>query len=223
MLFDIDLTLIRTDGAGRAAMTEAIRRLYGIDNPTDGIRFDGRTDHAIFLEAIDRHGLANGDGQEAYRRVTAEYVAMLPASLRARGGTVLPGVSVVLDALEAAGVAVGLATGNMRAGAQAKLSHFDLWHRFAGGGFGDATSNRGEVVSQAIVEVAGAVGIEPDPHDALVIGDTPLDVAAAHQAGARALAVATGSYDVAALRDNGAEYVVADLSDTPALREILLG
>ena len=223
VLFDIDLTLVRTDGAGRAAITEAFRRLFGLENPTEGIRFDGRTDHAIFMETIRLHGLANGDPPGVYRQTTDAYLAELPGFLQAKGGQVLPGVVELLDALSEDGSPVGLATGNLRRGAMAKLGHFGLWERFAAGGFGDDTSVRAEVVAAAIHNLAAAAGCDPDPAMCVVIGDTSLDVAAAHAAGAKAMAVATGSYDMAALRESGAEYVVADLSGTATVLEMLVG
>ncbi len=222
LLFDIDLTLVTTHGAGRAALTEAFRQLFGIDDPTAGIRFDGRTDHAIFTETIAVNGLGdNGNG--VYERVVEGYLARLPAFLRAKGGGPLPGVGSLLDALATEGAPVGLATGNMRRGAQAKLGHFGLWERFAAGGFGDHTSERAEVVRSAIANLAAAAGHDPDPAACVVIGDTPLDVAAAHAAGARAMAVATGAHTVEALRESGAEYTVSDLGDTAAMMEMLLG
>jgi phosphoglycolate phosphatase len=46
-----------------------------------------------------------------------------------------------------------------------------------------------------------------------VIGDTPLDIEAAHAVGCTAIAVATGHYDRAALRDAGAEHVLATLEE----------
>ena len=49
--------------------------------------------------------------------------------------------------------------------------------------------------------------------DAIVIGDTPLDVRCAAAAGARSIAVATGGYDEAALRARGADAVLPDLGD----------
>ncbi len=223
VLFDIDLTLVRTNGAGRAAMTEASRRLFGIENPTEGISFDGRTDYAIFMEAIQLNHLAGGDPAAVYRQATEAYLEMLPGFLVSRGGEVLPGVADLLDALLAEGVPVGLATGNLRRGAMAKLGYFGLWERFSAGGFGDDTPNRSEVVTAAISNLATAAGVDPNPASSIVVGDTPLDVAAAHAAGAKAVAVATGSYDMAALRASGARHVVPDLSETAALIEILLG
>ena len=55
------------------------------------------------------------------------------------------------------------------------------------------------------------------PRDAVVIGDTPLDVGCAAHVGARSLAVATGSHSVEELRAAGADVVLQDLSDTDAV------
>lgn len=222
VLCDIDLTLVTTHGAGRSAMTEAFRQLFGIDDSTRGISFDGRTDHAIFLETLARHGLATGNGA-AYQQAVEGYLHHLPAALRAKGGQVLPGVIDLLDALQREEIPVGLATGNMRRGARAKLSHFGLWERFAAGGFGDATADRSEVVAMAIAGLAAAAGVTADPAACIVIGDTPLDVEAAHRAGARALAVATGSHPVDALSASGAEWVLPGLAATGDLLRILRG
>jgi phosphoglycolate phosphatase-like HAD superfamily hydrolase len=221
ILFDVDLTLIRTNLAGRAAMTEAFRGLFGVDDATAGISFDGRTDRAIFEEAIALHGLANGDLPAVYERVIRAYLEALPAALAARSGGVLPGVEALLDALRGR-AAVGLATGNMRLGAKAKLAHFGLWERFAAGGFGDDTPVRAHLVRLAIENLAAAAGVDPDPGQAVVIGDTPLDVEAARLAGARAMGVATGSYTVEGLRESRADFVVPDLA-TPGTLEMLLG
>jgi phosphoglycolate phosphatase-like HAD superfamily hydrolase len=57
--------------------------------------------------------------------------------------------------------------------------------------------------------------------DAWIIGDTPADVACGRPVGARALAVATGSYSVPELQATGAELVFADLSDTRRVLEAL--
>ena len=56
----------------------------------------------------------------------------------------------------------------------------------------------------------------------VVIGDTPLDVQCAIAAGARSVAVATGSYDEAALRGTKADAVVADFEETDTVVELLL-
>jgi phosphoglycolate phosphatase-like HAD superfamily hydrolase len=223
LLFDIDLTLIHTDGAGRRAMTTAFQRLYGIAEPTRGIVFEGRTDHAIFMEAIALNALADGDLEGVYRRTIEAYLDELPRSMVATGGgRVLPGVAKLLDELDSRGVVYGLATGNLRQGAAIKLGHYGLWERFAAGGFGEDSPVRADVVRRGIEALASVVGVDPGPENAVVVGDTPLDIEAAHLAGAVALGVGTGSYGVEQLRASGADHALSDLADTERVLTILL-
>ncbi len=220
ILFDIDSTLIATNHAGRVAMERAFLRVFGVSDVTVGVSFDGRTDRAIYLEVIERHGLGSGDTSAAFRAASEAYLDEIGPALRERSGHILPGVEALLAALEG-GPRPGLATGNIRDGAKAKLGHFDLWERFAAGGFGDDSAIRADLVRDGITSLAEALGIEPDPGDCIVLGDTPLDVEAAHGAGARAVGVATGRYSVEELRAGGADWALPDLSDTTLVLSIL--
>ena len=56
----------------------------------------------------------------------------------------------------------------------------------------------------------------------VIIGDTPADVTCGNGIGARAVAVATGSYDTEILRAAGAAAVFQDLSDTRRVVEAIL-
>ncbi|MFN8616618.1 MAG: haloacid dehalogenase-like hydrolase [Dehalococcoidia bacterium] len=225
LLFDIDLTMVKTQGAGRAAMELAFAREFGIEKATEGILFDGRTDRGIFFETLERHGRGGEALIPNYARFAEAYLELLPGWIVQKGGgVVLPGVHDLLAALETRDEAVlGLATGNMRRGAAHKLGHFGLWERFAGGGFGDDHTVRADLVRAGIEELAGLFSFDPDLANVVVLGDTPLDVEAAHAAGARALGVATGRFSVEELKASGAEFAVQDLSDTRAVLEMLLG
>jgi phosphoglycolate phosphatase-like HAD superfamily hydrolase len=57
--------------------------------------------------------------------------------------------------------------------------------------------------------------------DVIIVGDTPDDVACGRPIGARTVAVATGSYDTAALRATGAAYVFETLADTAAVLDAI--
>jgi len=224
LLFDIDMTLISTLRAGRTAIDAAFQQEFGVTDAIADIAVDGRTDYAIFTEIIANCGAApDGNLHAAFDRVARAYLEHLPKTIAERKGQILPGVIDLLDAVRETHPALGLATGNMARGAQIKLTHFGLWERFSAGGFGDNDAVRAEVVAQGIRALAGCIGCDADPAQALVIGDTPLDVEAAHHAGAKALAVATGKYDVATLQSSGADWVLPDFSDTAAALAILRG
>jgi len=171
---------------------------------------------------IERHGVTDGSLEAAVSAFAEAYLAEFPRSLAEKGGRVLPGVPELLDALDHEVPGFGLATGNLRRGAAAKLGHFGLWERFAGGGFGDSHSVRAELVRRASPSCE-ALRVGADPANTIVLGDTPLDVEAAHRAGAKALGVGTGRFTAVELLAGGAEFAVDDLSDTARVLEILLG
>ena len=56
----------------------------------------------------------------------------------------------------------------------------------------------------------------------IVIGDTPFDIECARVAGAISIAVATGGHSVEELRAAGADFVLADLSDTQRVLALLI-
>jgi phosphoglycolate phosphatase len=192
LLFDIDGTLIRSGGAGKAAMEAALRTAFGVREIRDGIPYSGRTDPGIARELLTIHDIeptpANVD------RLKSEYLAHLPAKLKRIRGTVLPGIE---DALrrERCGAVVGLLTGNIRAGAQIKLRHYGLWDYFPFGGFADDLTDRDEVARRALAEAEVHVGRPVVSSDVWVIGDTPLDVQCARAIGAKAVVVATGWHE----------------------------
>src|SRR5947209_15845112 len=135
---------------------------------------------------------------------------------------VLPGIVELLRTLAGRDdVHVGLLTGNLRDGAQAKLGHFGLFEHFAFGGFGDRHFDRDDVAREALAEVRQCVGPLCTADRIWVIGDTPLDVRCARAIGARAVAVATGLHTCADLAPTQPDLLLADLSDpAPLLRLI---
>ena len=189
LLFDIDGTLIRSGGAGKAAMEAGLRAEFGLKELHDRVSYSGRTDTGIARELLAIHGLEPTDAN--VERLKAAYLAHLPGSLRRRGGTVLPGIAEALKR-ERQGAVVGLLTGNIRAGAEVKLRHFGLWDHFPFGGFADGLDDRDDVARRALAEAERHVGRAIDPNDVWVIGDTPLDVKCARAIGAKAVVVQTG-------------------------------
>jgi len=221
-LFDVDKTLVDSRGAGSRAMNLAFAQLFGIDQGFAGIGFAGRTDTAIFRDAVGVHGL-DGEFPALLARFQETYYSILPRALSEVQAHVLPGVREVLAGLQAApGAFLGLATGNFREAAHLKLEPFGLYDFFLAGGFADDSEDRAEVVAIAIERLAEASG-GPDPREVYVIGDTPLDIAAAEANGARSVAVATGFFSVDELTAAGAGLVFPDFSSWQAVLDALLG
>jgi phosphoglycolate phosphatase-like HAD superfamily hydrolase len=136
---------------------------------------------------------------------------------------VLPGVRELLDALQPRpDVFLGLLTGNYEQGARIKLEYFDLWRYFRCGAYGDDSLDRHALVPVAVARSLEAGCPAVDPRDVVIIGDTPLDVACARDAGVNCLAVATGGYGVDALRAAGASVVFDSLAATDAVLAALV-
>ena len=189
LLFDIDGTLIRSGGAGKAAMEAGLRTAFEIDEIRDGVPYSGRTDTGISRELLASHGIEPSDTN--VERLKSAYLAHLPEMLRRKGGEVLPGIEAALLG-ERQGAVIGLLTGNIRAGAEIKLRHFGLWDHFPFGGFADGLDDRDDVARRAKLDAERHVGKKINPADIWVIGDTPLDVKCARAIGAKAVVVETG-------------------------------
>lgn len=224
VLLDVDGTLVHAGGAGRRSIERALQLRCG---PCDGalaaLRLDGMTDRLIVREGLALLGEPFSD--EACDAVLAAYLEHLRAEIGGPGYAVLPGVVPLLEALAARGAAYGLCTGNLLEGARLKLARggLDRWFAWDGeaiGGFAEDGEARERVVEAALRRAAARLGRAVSPGEALVVGDTPRDVAAAHAVGCAALAVATGRFGLAELRATGADHVAPDLADPGALRAI---
>jgi len=223
-LFDIDNTLLNSGGAGAKAMTLAFEEIFGVPDAFAGIEYTGRSDIAIFRDAALAHDIdTNGQFPELLARFREAYFRALPQTLRQTTGRVMPGMPEVLAALEATPRAhVGLATGNFSLSARLKLEYYGLERFFQAGGFGEDSDERAEIVARAIERVA-ALADDTGPHSTFVIGDTPLDVAAALANGVVAVGVATGTFSVDALKEAGAGLVFPDFSRWRDVVAALLG
>ena len=219
-LFDIDGTLVWTHGAGGRAMRRALTTVVGSAGP-EHHRYDGKTDKQIVREAMVLDGLDAAVVESLMDDVLAHYLAELATELdRADHGVeLLPGVLEVLDAIERRDdIVLGLLTGNLVAGAACKLRAVGVDPaRFVVGAFGNDHELRHELPPIARRRAMDHLGRHVPSDACVVIGDTPNDVACARPMGARAIAVATGNYDVDALAACEPHAVFANLSDTAAV------
>jgi phosphoglycolate phosphatase-like HAD superfamily hydrolase len=218
VLFDIDNTLLYSGGAGSFAMNAAFNELFGVSDGFARVEFSGRTDLYILEQGLAEHGIAGG-AEEHLAAFTARYYELLPEALSQREGHLMPGFPELLSALREAGVRLGLATGNFSESAGIKLQYYGIAGFFEGGGFGEVSPDRSEVVAAAI----RAVGNGARPADILVVGDTPHDVTSALANGVIGAGVATGKFTVEELRDSGAALVYQDFADWQAVASELAG
>jgi phosphoglycolate phosphatase len=213
ILFDIDGTLISSGGAGAESWRRAFDELYDI--PADIGKF---TDAGMTDPEVGRLTFANVIGREPTAEEMATLMARRQAALPAavaesKGYKVLPGVEETLKQLSDAGFLLGLTTGGTEAAGHTKLERGGLNQFFSFGGYGSDSPDR-TVLTRRAIERAGEVLKRPvDPKRVLVVGDTPLDIEAAHAAGAVAVGVATGNHSEDDLRRAGADYVLGTLEE----------
>jgi phosphoglycolate phosphatase-like HAD superfamily hydrolase len=218
-LFDIDGTLLASGGAGKAAMESALEGEFGISLSAH-VPYSGRTDRAIARDLLRSHDIP--DTPENWHKLRAGYLSRLPHTLQRHQGRILPGIQELLqELLGRSGVALGLLTGNIQAGARTKLGHYQLADHFAFGGFGDEHFDRDDVAREALRAVHHRVGPHVAPERVWVIGDTPLDVRCARAIGAKVVAVATGMHSVEQLKATGPDLTLADLSDPSLFLNLL--
>jgi phosphoglycolate phosphatase len=216
VLWDVDGTLVDTAGHGRHAFQEAFEAVVG--RPPEPVEFAGRTDHEIALAML-------GGSRDRLPRVLEELEAALAARREAMRseGHAYPGVRETLEALDRQdGVVQSLLTGNVQANAALKVSAFGLerWLDFEVGAFGsDPHERRSDLVAVARERTASKYS---EPTAVALVGDTPLDIMAAREAGARAVAVAGGFAALDALRAARPDALLLDLRDSEhAVRAIL--
>ena len=226
VLFDIDGTLLWTDGAGRRAIHDALMEVFGSTGPADHW-FDGKTDRQIVRELMRLDGHDDAWIDARMDALLDRYAANLARELAAPGHNpkLYDGVTELLDALEArADVMLGLLTGNLEVGAMGKLRAVGLDpSRFRVGAYGSDHELRPELPAIAQRRACEALGIELAGPDVVVIGDTPADIACGRSIGARAIGVATGRYGVDELRTHGPAAVFEDLTDTAAVVATIVG
>ena len=207
-LFDIDGTLLHANGSGRGAFDAVMAEQHGIANASEGIRYGGKTDPAIVRE-IFRARLQREATTAEIDAFLDAYIPRLAAMLAEQGVEVFDGVVDTLAWL-APRARLGVATGNIRRGADAKLAAARLDGHFELGGYGCDSAVRAELVARAI-ERGRASG---EVREVIVVGDTIHDISAARACNATVVAVTTGADPASAL--GHADAVFTSLAELPA-------
>ncbi|MSR06743.1 MAG: HAD family hydrolase [Gemmatimonadetes bacterium] len=226
VLFDIDGTILWTDGAGRRAIRDALQQEMGTSGPIETYRLDGKTDPQIVRELMTMAGHPDAESEAHIQRVLVQYVALLAEELETgrRNAKLFPGIEELISGLERRGdVVVGLLTGNVVGGAQLKLAAVGLDHgRFRLGAYGSDAAARSDLPPIAAKRAEPLMGRIPSGTDVVIIGDTPADVTCGNSIGARAIGVGTGHYTRQQLLEAGAFAAFDDLADVDLVMSTII-
>ncbi|MBF4615235.1 HAD family hydrolase [Curtobacterium sp. VKM Ac-1376] len=211
VLWDIDGTLVMNASSPGNLYHLALERAVGRDLTLRVGHQHGRTDAGLIAEHVRAHAL-----EDTLIPSVSRHLHDLTAERQASGvhRSPVPGAKALLTRFTELGWRNGLLTGNSEYRARVKLTGagfdpgvFDWVHSY----FGDTEVERAGVTTRAAAELTGT--------RAVIVGDTPRDGEAADAAGIPFLAVATGVYDVDALRHTNAVTVARDCQQDAALIE----
>ena len=220
LLFDIDGTLLVTNGAGTRAANRAFEKIYGIKGAMNRIDAAGKTDH-IILEEIFLNELNRDFSQPEAEELYKLYVPFLEEETNRSTTTIMPGIRELLEALSSReDMVLGVATGNIEQGAWIKLRSAGLHKHFKFGGFGSDSHSREQLILKAFERARNHIDKETEFKKKFVIGDTPYDINHGKAAGATTVAVATGTYTRTQLEEHRPHHLFDDLNNLDSVLQI---
>jgi phosphoglycolate phosphatase-like HAD superfamily hydrolase len=226
ILFDIDGTLIKAVRRGeyRGLIRQMLVDIFGTYGRIGEVDFAGKTDLAIYREALEPAGVSADVIQERLPMVESVMIEIL-YRLAATGEVfrLCPGVRDLLDSLSSdARFVSSLLTGNVEKLAAAKLDVAGIGSYFrVRGAYGSDAEDRNHLPEIAALRIKAVTGREIAPENFIVVGDTPRDIHCARHFGARVIAVASGPHPVEHLAEFQPDALLEDLSDTGKVIELL--
>lgn len=207
VIFDLDCTLVdSTESIWRNA--DAVMKSNGFRGISKGDveRRMGLTIFDLFLDA--EPGLTEEQKRKLFEDYRDGYERFM------RYTKILPYARESLELMRGRGAKLALVTTKSRMNASKVLRQFGLMEFFdVVCGFEDSAEHK--PAPEPIVNALRRLGVGPS--EALVIGDSDVDVKAAKGAGASVVAVATGVLSAERLRMEDPDAVIASLSELPGL------
>lgn len=222
LFFDMDGTLVENGSLMPGAFQQAFAN-HGMQIVIDPWKGSGCTD----WEVMDRYladfpELTEDQKEELKVKIAADAKKIVIEQVRTVGLKALPGAPELIKKLVGLGIRPGLLTGNMEEIVTPKLEAAGMDRAdFSYGGFGDYSPKRVITAQKALDSASAFLGYTLDPSRALVIGDTPNDIACARGIGAKVLAVATGRFSTEDLSEYAPDFILSDLKDPDAFLKII--
>ena len=203
LFWDIDGTLIRTNGAAAIPFKQALSNFLKQEVDLDRKKLSGFTDFEIIQTVSKNYGFKIND--EDVENILENYARNLPTALNAGNAHSINAISEVLAEIKSSNeYENAIATGNCKPGAVVKLSHINLIDFFETERiFHDSvrSQSRDQIIAEAKESLdPGQVGV--------IIGDSPKDILSAKANELRVLGVATGMHSVDELKAFQPDHIV---------------
>lgn len=223
VLFDIDGTLISTEGISRNALIDALRKTYGTEGNAATHSFAGKMDGVIIHEILHECGLHKDDIQQKFEEVKDAYINIFKSRAKKEHVKVLEGVhELVAELHDNPDVLLGLLTGNFEASGRHKLTLPGLNQFFPFGAFAEDGHVRNDLPEVAVERAYELTQINFKDKDVVIIGDTVHDVRCAKVLNSKCIAVATGHYAFEKLEELKPEHTLENLSETSKVIDLIL-
>lgn len=214
-MFDIDETLISSDGAGRRAIGKALARMFDVDITKVKISLSGKTDPQILHEILKTSPISEEEIESRMSEILEIYISLLQEQIDNSSKYIIhKGIPELLEQLHhTENVFLGLLTGNIERGARMKLEKCNLNSYFPIGAYGSDSANRMDLPKIATQRGSNHYNNRFSPEEVTIIGDSIYDVRCAKGFGAKSLAVNTGSTQKELLEEQSPDYLFEDMSN----------
>ena len=213
LFWDIDGTLLRTNGAAAKPFAFAASELIGKEIIIDRKQMSGLTDYEIAKKLLESSN--KKIDLKKISRMLDVYCELLPQSLKVGNVEKVGKISETLEMLSGIKtIKISIGTGNCLSGLNVKLSHVELLHFFDLGDIFYASEinwSRELIMEQAFKSLdLNQVGI--------VIGDSPRDIEVAKKSNLKVVAVTSGAHTKNELIVHGPDAI---LNNNWGLNELL--
>jgi len=205
LFWDIDGTLLKTNGAAALPFANAVSEFTGVEVIIDRKKLSGFTDYEIAISLLSSIGITTT--LKNITLILENYAEKLPMFLNNGVVQKIGNIDRVLEALlRFPEIELAVGTGNFLLGAKIKLNHVGLIHYFNDNNLFCASENywsRDLIIKNARNSLASSqIGI--------VIGDSPRDILSAKVSGLKSIAVLTGAHSRSELSEYNPDLILSD-------------
>lgn len=223
VIFDVAGTIIEDRGEVVSAFQAALQK-NGIAAGEDQLReWKGAAKREVIRRFVEQHSQASNstdpEGQMDGRveRIYSDFRKHLESHYLRQGVVPIPGAQAAFDWLRERGICLATTTGFYRQVSDLILQKAG-WEKIFDANICSDDVPRGRPAPYMIFRAMEVTGVT-DVAQVINVGDTPLDLQAASNAGVRGVAVLTGVHTAERLRQERHTHIVASVAALPGLFE----